>query len=89
VQIVTSAGATICLRRIEVHLDNPTENGDTVVRILTNLPASVAAKVVAGLYRRRWKIEGMFQWLESVLQSEISTLGFSAGLRVIQSGGSA
>jgi IS4 transposase len=76
VQIVTYVGETICLRRIEVHLNDPTDAGDAVIRILTNLPVSVDAKTVAGLYRRRWKIEGMFQWLESVLQSEISTLGY-------------
>jgi IS4 transposase len=27
------------------------------------------------LYRRRWRIEGMFQRLESVLHSEIASLG--------------
>ena len=62
--------------RTLVHLDHPTEDGDTVVRILSNLPSAVNAKHIAVLYRRRWSIERMFQWLESVLQSEIRSLGY-------------
>jgi IS4 transposase len=75
VEIGTSE-ATIKLRRIEVHLTQPTEDGDTVIRILTNLPGTKGAEEIADLYRRRWSIEGMFQWLESVLHSEVRTLGY-------------
>jgi hypothetical protein len=39
------------------------------------LPATISAEQIADLYRRRWSIEGMFQRLESVLDSEIETLG--------------
>jgi hypothetical protein len=64
------------LRRIELELDHPTEDGDTLIRLLTNLPAQhFDACTVARLYRRRWTIEGMFQRLESVLKSEVRTLG--------------
>jgi IS4 transposase len=76
VEIEAPSGEVLCLRRIEVHLDKPTDKGETVIRILSNLPASVQADVIASLYRRRWKIEGMFQWLESVLESEVSALGY-------------
>jgi IS4 transposase len=76
VQIDLADGGTMPLRRIELHLDHPTEDGDTVIRILSNLPSAVNAKRIATLYRRRWSIERMFQWLESVLQSEISSLGY-------------
>jgi len=62
-------------RRIELTLDKPTEAGDTVIRLWSNLPATVGAHEIARLYRKRWGIEGMFQRLESVLQSEIRTLG--------------
>jgi hypothetical protein len=62
-------------RCIELMLDAPTEDGDMTIRLWTNLPASVRAAQVAELYRRRWRIEGMFQRLESVLHSEISSLG--------------
>ena len=66
----------ITIRRIEVHLDQPSEDGDTVIRILSNLPDSKGAEEIANLYRRRWTIESMFQWLESVLHSEVRTLGY-------------
>jgi IS4 transposase len=76
VTIDSGAGQAIALRRIEVHLDAPTEDGDTVIRLLTNLPAAqFNGRKVARLYRRRWSIESLFQRLESVLQSEMITLG--------------
>jgi IS4 transposase len=62
-------------RRIEIELDTPTEAGETVIRLWTNLPATVDAATVAALYRKRWRIESMFQRLESVLHSEIKSLG--------------
>jgi IS4 transposase len=66
----------IRLRRVELHLDEPTEDGETIIRILTNLPGTKTTEEVAELYRRRWTIEGMFQWLEAVLHSEVRTLGY-------------
>jgi IS4 transposase len=75
VQIENDAGEVLVLRRIELRLHTPTDDGETVIRILTNLPKSVSAAEVAQAYRGRWKIENMFQWLESVLHSEVRTLG--------------
>lgn len=67
------------LRRVEVHLDLPTQDGDTVVRILTNVPKRLLdAVAVAELYRQRWTIEGMFQRLEASLHSEVQSLGIPA-----------
>jgi IS4 transposase len=64
------------LRRIEVHLEEPTEDGETVIRLLTNVPEEkLSALEVAELYRKRWKIEGMFGELEAVLKSEVRSLG--------------
>lgn len=68
-------GGVLRLRRIELELDAPTEDGDTLLRLLTTLPARVSACRIAELYRRRWSIEGMFQRLEAALASEIATLG--------------
>jgi len=62
-------------RRIELALDTPTEAGDTTIRLWSNLPAEVGAGRIAELYRTRWRIEGMFGQLESVLNSEITSLG--------------
>lgn len=76
VTITSETGETIILRRIELHLDAPTEDGDRVIRLLTNLTKSkFGAGKVARLYRRRWSIETLFQRLESVLHSEMITLG--------------
>jgi hypothetical protein len=69
-------GNSIRLRRIELRLNQPTEAGETVVAMLTNLPEDVTAVHIAELYHRRWSIESMFQKLESVLASEIKTLGY-------------
>jgi hypothetical protein len=64
------------MRRIELRLEQPTEEGETCIRLLANLPGEhLDACEAARLYRRRWTIEGMFQRLESVLSSEIRPLG--------------
>jgi IS4 transposase len=77
VTIETDTGETLALRRIELALDQPTEDGDTVIRLLTNLPEDrFDTCQVARLYRRRWTIENLFQRLESVLKSEVRTLGY-------------
>jgi len=65
----------LVLRRIEIVLDTPTTDGDTVIRLLTTLPKTVKATTVAALYRERWSIEGLFGRLEAALNSEIRTLG--------------
>jgi IS4 transposase len=76
VSIKDDKGVVHRFRRIEIHLDKETEDGDAVIRLLTNVPASkLNAKRLADLYRRRWRIEALFQRLEDVLQSEIKTLG--------------
>lgn len=69
-------GATLIVRRLELRLPTPTRDDDRVIHVLTNLPARVAgAGVAAGLYRKRWKIETLFQVLESTLESEQTRLG--------------
>lgn len=76
VSIEDEKGVAHRFRRIEIRLSTPTEDGETVLRLLTNVPSSkLSAQKLARLYRRRWRIEAMFQRLESVLQSEIKTLG--------------
>ena len=62
-------------RRIELRLDTPTESGETTIRLWSNLPREACAGTIAALYRKRWRIENMFQRLESVLESEIRSLG--------------
>lgn len=62
-------------RRIGIKLNAPTESGETTLMLRTNLPATSDALTVAALYRKRWRIESMFGRLESVMHSEISSLG--------------
>ena len=65
------------VRVVRVRLKQPTEDGDTEVVILTNLPAEVAdAAKVAFLYLNRWKIEGAFLELTVSLRCELNTLGY-------------
>jgi IS4 transposase len=76
VRIEEETGRPLELRRVELQLDEPTEDGETVIRLLTNVPAErMGAQDVARLYRRRWSIEGMFGRLEAVFQSEVAGLG--------------
>jgi IS4 transposase len=76
VRIEDETGRQLELRRVELYLDEPTEDGETVIRLLTNVPAErMGAQDMARLYRHRWSIEGMFGRLESVFQSEVAGLG--------------
>lgn len=68
-------GALRQWRRIELTLHTPTESGDQALVLWSNLPPEVDAATIAQLYRKRWRIEGLFGRLESVLNSEIKTLG--------------
>lgn len=76
VEIPKEDGTTLRIRRIELELDEPTREGHTLIRLLTNLPTNIRARKVAELYRKRWSIEGMFGKLEAALNSEIRTLGY-------------
>lgn len=64
------------MRQVRVRLKTPTEDGDSEVEILTNLPATVAAKTVAEIYLKRWTIEGAFHELTVALNCEVNTLGY-------------
>ena len=67
-------GVVLRARRVVVKLDEATEDGDRELAIVTNLPASVSAVVVAEAYRKRWTIEGGFLDLTTTLGCEIKTL---------------
>jgi IS4 transposase len=76
VEVEDDAGQRLRLRRVELHLERATEDGDTTIRLLSNLPASqFTPRRIARLYRQRWQIESLFQRLESVLHSEVVSLG--------------
>jgi Transposase DDE domain len=65
------------VRRIRVMLDEPTQDGDTEVALLTNIPARGAdALRLSQLYLKRWTIENGFQTMTEVLRCEINTLAY-------------
>ena len=78
VQIVHPAtGKKLTVRRLELHLDQPTRDGDSVVALLTNVSTKKATALkLAALYRQRWTIETLFQILEKALASEQPRLGY-------------
>lgn len=70
-------GEALDVRRVTVELDKPTEDGDTEIHILTNVPVKAAtAAQVAELYRKRWTIEGLFLQVAQTLDCEIRTLAY-------------
>lgn len=76
VQLSDESGAAWPVRRIELRLKKPTEKGEKIIRLLSNVPAErLSAEQIAQTYRQRWRIENMFQRLESVVASEVRSLG--------------
>jgi IS4 transposase len=76
VECTDAQGRHMRMRRIVLQLDEPTEDGETSIRLLTNASVrQLSACNVARTYRNRWRIEAMFQRLEASLQSELHTLG--------------
>jgi hypothetical protein len=70
-------GIVLKLRRITVKLKNKTRDGDKEIHILTNLTWKEASGLqVSEMYRKRWRIEGVFQELTQSLQCEIDTLAY-------------
>ena len=75
--VVDESGKKLKLRRMRILLKKATRDGDMEIAIIANLPKSkVHAKLIADLYRKRWKIETAFQDLTEHLNSEINTLGY-------------
>jgi hypothetical protein len=72
--VLTFEGEFRTFRRITIELLVPTRDGDSVMHILTNLPAEVSGAVVADCYRRRWSIETLFAEVTATLACEIDTL---------------
>lgn len=71
----SEAADALVMRRITVELDEPTRDGDTVIHLLTNLPADVIALTIADAYRRRWEEETGFYYLTTTLTCELASIG--------------
>jgi IS4 transposase len=76
VDLVDDWGNRLSARRITVRLDQPTEDGDTEIHLLTNLPKRVKGTRVAQAYRGRWRLERGFGELATALHCEIPSLGY-------------
>ncbi len=69
-------GGTLPVRRVTLVLDTPTGAGESEVHVLTNLPPEIEAATVMQVYRKRWRVEGLFQDLTTILKCEVNTLGY-------------
>jgi IS4 transposase len=76
VQLRDDWNGTISARRVTIRLDQPTEDGDTEIHLLTNLPNRVGARRIAELYSTRWRLEKAFGEMATCLQCEIDALGY-------------
>jgi hypothetical protein len=64
-------------RCIIIRLDEPTREGETEIRLLTNAPLNcMSAQRASEIYRTRWQIETAFQEMTTSLRCEINTLGY-------------
>ena len=74
---INSEGQSLRVRRVVVHLFQPTRDGETEIAILTTLPTVAATALeVAQLYRQRWTVETLFQTLTANFEGEIQTLAY-------------
>jgi len=74
-QSIRLEGSEVSWRRIALSLTEPTTEGDRTIWLWSDLPASISAAQIAQVYRRRWRIEGLFLRLERELHSEAGRLG--------------
>jgi hypothetical protein len=64
-------------RLITLKLNTPTEDGETEIKLLSNLPKEKAsATEIARAYRQRWRLENTFQEVTVNVQCELNTLGY-------------
>ncbi len=75
--MVNYEGQSCRCRRVVVKLEQATRDGETEIALLSNLPETDAPSVlVAQLYRKRWKVETLFQVATETFHCEIKTLGY-------------
>lgn len=68
-------GQQMTVRRVLIHLFEPTRDKEVEIVLLTNLPVKDAdAVVVSDLYRTRWKIETAFGHMTMALNCEVKPL---------------
>ena len=73
---LSNVAGTPVVRRVVLRLDQPTQDGDEELALLTDLPRQVGAVRLAEVYRQRWDIEGVFFHLTQALRGEVDTLAY-------------
>lgn len=69
-------GKSHAVRLVTICLYEPTEDGDTEVTVVTNVPRNrLSGPAAVTLYRARWTIEEAFNKLTVCLKCELNTLG--------------
>jgi IS4 transposase len=70
-------GSLVVVAELWCKKKRPTRDGETEIALLTNLPEKDAPSVlVAQLYRKRWRVETLFQVATENFHCEIKTLGY-------------
>ena len=65
----------LVVRRITIELYEPTQEGETVIHVLTNLPPRVCGKRIAEQYHRRWEEETGYYYVRMCFNGELASLG--------------
>ena len=65
----------LVVRRITVELYEPTQEGEMVIHVLTNLPPRVCGKLIAEQYHRRWEEETGYYYVRMCFNGELSSIG--------------
>ena len=73
--ITDSIGGQLTCRLIRIELTNATRDGDRQIQILSNLPSTVSAAIIAASYRDRWQVENVNLELVKHFASEQKALG--------------
>lgn len=76
IEIRLPDGSWHSIRRITIKLAQPTRDNDTEIHLLTNLPFSISAVIIADAYSGRWTIETCLGYLAQSLNAEINTLAY-------------
>lgn len=70
-------GAPIAVRRIRLTLERATRSEDREIFLISDVPeADATAAQLADAYRKRWRLENVFQTLTEALRCEIDTLAY-------------
>jgi len=65
----------LVVRRITIELYEPTQEGEMVIHVLTNLPSCVCGELIAEQYHRRWEQETGYYYVRMGFNGELASMG--------------